>query len=59
VVAPKTGKYRATLPKNHPQTEELKSNPLSYARFVKDEEFTFEGLEDYDTSVITWEFLTK
>jgi hypothetical protein len=59
VVAPKTGKYRATLPQGHPQTQELQDNPLSYARFVKDEEFSFEGLEEYDTSVITWEFLTK
>ena len=56
-LAPKTGRYRATLPNEHPQAKQLESDPHSYARFKKDDTFTYEGLEDYDLSEIIWSYL--
>jgi hypothetical protein len=56
-LVPKTGKYRATLPNEHPQAKQLESDPHSYARFKKDDTFTYEGLEDYELSHITWRFI--
>ena len=56
-LAPKTGKYRATLPSEHPQAKQLESDPHSYARFKKDDTFTYKGLEDYDLSEITWSYV--
>ena len=55
-LAPKTGRYRATLPNTHAQANQLEGDPHSYARFKKDDTFTYEGLEDYDLSEITWIF---
>ncbi|SFV59733.1 hypothetical protein MNB_SM-4-1542 [hydrothermal vent metagenome] len=58
-LAPKTGRYRASLPKEHPQANQLQSDPHSYARFEKDDTFTYEGLEEYDLGEITWTFTAK
>ena len=55
--APKTGRYRATLPNEHKQAKQLEGDPHSYARFKKDDTFTYEGLEDYDLSEIIWSYL--
>ena len=55
-LVPKTGKYRATLPAEHDQSEKLSYEPYSYNNFIKDEIFTYDGLEDYDKDNITWEF---
>ncbi len=56
-IAPKTGRYRASLPNDHPQAKQLQSDPHSYARFKKDDAFIYEGLEDYDLSEITWSYI--
>ncbi len=56
-LAPKTGRYRASLPNKHPQAKQLEGDPHSYARFKKDDTFTYEGLEDYDLSEIIWSYL--
>ncbi len=56
-LAPKTGRYRATLPNEHPQSYQLEGDPHSYSRFKKDDTFTYEGLEDYDLSEIIWSYL--
>ena len=55
--APKTGRYRASLPNTHPQAKQLQSDPHSYARFKKDDTFTYEGLEEYELSQITWSYI--
>ncbi|SFV64384.1 hypothetical protein MNB_SM-4-1157 [hydrothermal vent metagenome] len=56
-LAPKTGRYRATLPNTHLQANQLEGDPHSYARFLKDDTFIYEGLEDYDLSEITWSYI--
>jgi len=53
---PKTGRYRATLPNNHPQAQQLESDPHSYARFEEGKLFSYEGLEDYEIDKIAWTF---
>ena len=55
-IVPKTGKYRATLPKKHDQSEKLSYEPFSYNDFIKDKTFTYEGLEEYDIENIIWVF---
>ncbi|SFV64353.1 hypothetical protein MNB_SM-4-1154 [hydrothermal vent metagenome] len=56
-LAPKTGRYRASLPNKHPQAKQLEGDPHSYARFLKDDTFIYEGLEEYDLSEITWSYI--
>jgi len=54
--SPKTGDYIATLPKGHPQTDNLKIEPFAYGFFREGEAFNYFGLEDYDVGEIVWVF---
>jgi len=53
-LAPTTGNYQAHLPKGHPDAEKLKADPFAYNHYNKGESFSYEGLEDFDISLIEW-----
>jgi hypothetical protein len=55
--APKTGRYRATLPEDHPQAEALKTDPQAYLTYKAGEHFSNAGLEKYETDLIEWVFV--
>jgi hypothetical protein len=52
--APITGKYQAHLPSGHPDEEKIKLNPFAYNTYTQGEPFSYEGLEEYDESLIEW-----
>jgi hypothetical protein len=52
--APITGKYQAHLPSGHPDKEKIKLNPFAYNTYTQGEPFSYEGLEEYDESLIEW-----
>jgi len=52
--APKTGRYQATLPKEHPQYETLKADPNAYRTYKEGEIIDNRGLETYDLKNIEW-----
>lgn len=52
--APKTGRYRAIFPADHPQYEALKADPLAYRTYKEGEHFSSAGLEEYDAEKIEW-----
>jgi len=49
-----SGKYQAHLPEGHKDKEKLKANPFAYSTYQKGDVFTYEGLEDFDVSLIEW-----
>ena len=55
--APKTGRYRATLPEGHPQAEALRIDPLAYRTYKAGERFSNAGLEEYEANKIEWVFV--
>ncbi|WP_428746077.1 hypothetical protein [Sulfurimonas sp.] len=55
--APKDAHYQATLPKNHPQANDLKKDPFAYQYYTKGKEFSYVGLEEYDLTQISWEII--
>jgi hypothetical protein len=52
--APITGKYQAHLPSGHPDEEKIKLNPFAYNTYTQGEPFSYEGLDEYDESLIEW-----
>jgi len=58
-LAPTTGKYQAHLPDGHKDTEKLKADPYAYNSYQKGDEFTYEGLEDFDVSLIEWRVIEE
>jgi hypothetical protein len=55
--APRTGRYRATLPEGHPQYEALKTDPMAYRTYKEGERFSNAGLEEYEADKIEWVFV--
>jgi hypothetical protein len=55
--APRTGRYRATLPEGHPQAEALKTDPMAYRTYKEGERFSNAGLEEYEADKIEWVFV--
>jgi len=51
---PKTGRYQAILPKDHPQYETLKADPNAYRTYKEGEIIDNRGLETYDLKNIEW-----
>ena len=52
--APRTGAYQAFLPKGHKDEERLIANPFAYNTYNAGDRFTYEGLEEFDISLIEW-----
>jgi hypothetical protein len=55
--AKKTGHYQATLPKDHPQAQALKTDPHAYHTYKEGEQFSLTGLEEYESDKIEWVFV--
>lgn len=49
-----SGNYQAHLPEGHPDAEKLKADPFAYKYYKKNDAFTYEGLEDFDVTLIEW-----
>ena len=54
LIASKTGEYKAVLPHNHPQANELRKEPFAYSYYTEGGTFNYDGLEDFDIENIKW-----
>ena len=52
--APRTGAYQAFLPQGHKDEARLLVNPFAYNTYNAGDKFTYEGLEEFDISLIEW-----